>query len=279
MKLIAVCFAASFAAGLALAQDKPKNSDLENIGKRDINRGNLNTISLEKEIAMGRQLAAEYERQVKLAFDADVNEYVNRVGQNIVRNSDAALPVTFKIVESPDVNGMAFPGGYTYINTGTILAAENEAELAWVLAQQVAHVAARHGTETASKAELVNFANMPLIFTGGVGGFALRQAAGSLIPMQFLQMARIQVMEADYLGLQYLFKAGYDPAAATTFLTKIQLLEQANPSPTSRLFSAQPPAADRIAAVQKNIGLILPARSQNALTTPEFDRIKELLRR
>src|SRR6266436_2277948 len=167
-----------------------KNSDVDNIGNRNINKGRINFISLDKEIAMGRQLSAEIERQVKLMDDPTINEYVNRVGQNLVRNSDAKVPFTIKVVESDEINAFALPGGFFYVNTGLILAADDESELAGVMAHEIAHVAARHGTEQASKAELINFASIPLIFMGGVGGFALRQAAGFLIPMQFLQFSR-----------------------------------------------------------------------------------------
>src|SRR5215813_4868768 len=162
------------------AKSKKKNSDIENIGNRNINKGSINFISLDREIAMGRQLAAEIERQVKLNEDPTINEYVNRVGQNLVRNSDAKVPFTIKVVESDEINAFALPGGFFYVNTGLILAADDESELAGVMAHEIAHVAARHATEQLSKVELINFASIPLIFMGCVGGFALRQAAGFL---------------------------------------------------------------------------------------------------
>ena len=256
-----------------LAQDKPKNSDIENIGRRSINQGTVNFISVEKEIAIGRQLSAELERQMKLSSNTTVNEYVNRLGQYVARNSDAQIPMTFKVVESDDVDSQAFPGGFVYVTTGTILAVDNEAELASVLAQQVAHIAARHGMENASKAELVNFGNLPVVFQGGQAGFALR------VPAQFLETVRRQVFEADFLGLQYLYKAGYEPRAAITFLQKLEGLKAQNSRVSSRVFSMEPPAADRITTIQKNIDLILPPRAQNVLTTPEFDSIKVQLRK
>jgi predicted Zn-dependent protease len=270
-KLSVACLAALLAIP-AFAQDKPKNSDIENIGTRDINRGSINFYSIDKEIAMGRQLSAEYERTVKLYESADVNEFVNRLGQNIVLNSDARrLPVTFRVVDSSDLDAKGFPGGFVYVTTETIAALDNEAELAFVLAQQVAHIAARHGTEQASRGELVNFDRIPVVFTGGE-----RRTAGAQVPIQFLQEARAQVMEADFLGMQYLYKAGYDPDAATAFLQKIAALE---PGATARMFSSVPPAADRIEAMQKNILVILPARNQNVVTTPEFERIKTLVKK
>jgi predicted Zn-dependent protease len=256
-----------------------KNADVDNIGNRNINKGlgSINFISLEKEIAMGRQLSAEIERQVKLNDDPTINEYVNRVGQNIVRNSDAKVPFTIKVVESDEINAFALPGGFFYVNTGLILAADDESELAGVMAHEIAHVAARHGTEQASKGELINIASIPLIFMGGVGGFALRQAAGFLIPMQFLQFSRKDESEADYLGLQYLYKTGYDPGAAVSFFEKLQAKESAKPGTASKMFSTHPPTGDRIEMSKKNIEKILPDKEQYVVTTSEFNRVKALL--
>src|SRR5438477_9596918 len=259
------------------AKSKKKNSDVENIGNRNINKGSINFISLDKEIQMGRQLAAEIERQVKLIDDPTINEYVNRVGQNLVRNSDAKVPFTIKVVESDEINAFALPGGFFYVNSGLILAADDESELAGVMAHEIAHVAARHGTEQASKAELINFASIPLIFMGGVGGFALRQAAGFLIPMQFLQFSRSDEAEADYLGLQYVYKTGYDPGAAVSFFEKLQAKESAKPGSVSKMFSTHPPTGDRIEMSKKNIELILPDKDQYVVTTSEFNKVKTLL--
>jgi predicted Zn-dependent protease len=259
------------------SKSKKKNADVDNIGTRNINKGSINFFSLEKEIAMGRQLAAEIERQVKLLNDPAINEYVNRVGQNIVRNSDAKVPFTIKVVESDEINAFALPGGFFYVNSGLILAADDESELAAVMAHEIAHVAARHGTKQASKAELVNFASIPLIFMGGVGGFALRQAAGFLIPMQFLQFSRSDEAEADYLGLQYLYKTGYDPGAMVSFFEKLQAKESARPGSVSKMFSTHPPTGDRIETSKKNIEQVLPDKEQYVVTTSEFNRIKTQL--
>jgi len=258
-------------------KNKKKNSDLDNIGNRNINKGNLNFISLEKEVALGRQLAAEIERQVKLVEDPTITEYVNRVGQNLVRNSDAKVPFTIKVVESDEINAFALPGGFFYVNSGLILAADDESELAGVMAHEIAHVAARHGTEQATKGQLINFASIPLIFLGGVGGFALRQAAGFLIPMQFLQFSRGAETEADYLGLQYLYKTGYDPGAAVSFFEKLQARETAKPGTISKMFSTHPPTGDRIEKAKVNIEAVLPDKEEYVVTTSEFQHIKTLL--
>jgi predicted Zn-dependent protease len=265
------------------AQKKPnvKNGDVENIGNRDINKGigNINFMSLEKEIATGRQLAAEIERQVKLVDDATINEYVNRVGQNIVRNSDAKVPFTIKVVESDEINAFALPGGFFYVNTGLIMAADDEAELAGVMAHEIAHVTARHGAENATKGQIVNLATLPLIFLGGAAGFGIRQAAGFLIPMQFLNFSRKAEAEADYLGVQYLYKTGYDPGAAVTFFEKLQARESAKPGTISKMFSSHPPTGDRIEKTKENIELVLPDKEEYVVTTSEFGKIKTLLAR
>jgi predicted Zn-dependent protease len=254
-----------------------KNGDVDNIGNRNINKGSINFISLEKEIAMGRQMAAEIERQVKLVDDPTINEYVNRVGQNLVRNSDAKVPFTIKVVDSDEINAFALPGGFFYVNSGLILAADDESELAAVMAHEIAHVAARHGTENASKAQLVNIASIPLIFMGGVAGFGIRQAAGFLIPMQFLQFSRKAEAEADYLGVQYLYKTGYDPGAAVSFFEKLQAKESARPGSVSKMFSTHPPTGDRIESTKKNIEAVLPDREEYVVTTSEFNKIRTQL--
>jgi predicted Zn-dependent protease len=234
-------------------------------------------MSLEKEMALGRQLAAQVERQVKLLNDPVVNEYVNRVEQNIVRNSDARVPFTIKIVQSDEVNAFALPGGYLYVNTGLILAADQEAELAGVLAHETAHVAARHGAETAAKESAMNLASIPLIFLGGAAGAGARQAAGLAIPLSFLKFTRSQEAEADYLGAQYMYKAGYDPSAMLSFFEKLQAKEKAKPGTVSSLFSDHPPTASRIRAIKEEIQTILPARDQYAISSSEFDTVKARL--
>jgi len=271
--LAAVCLVTpSFAA-------KPqKNSNVDDIGNRNINKGNIfPTMSLEKEIALGRQLAEQVERQSKLVTDSVINEYVNRIEQNIVRNSDAKVPFSTRIIDSDEVNAFALPGGFLFVNSGLILAADNEAELAGVLAHETAHVAARHGAETASRETAFNLASIPLIFLGGGVGYGARQAAGLAIPLQFLKFSRNQEAEADYLGAQYMYKTGYDPSAMLSFFEKLQAKEKARPGTMNSLFTDHPPTPDRIAAVKKEIETILPPREQYVLTSSEFDTIKSRL--
>jgi predicted Zn-dependent protease len=261
-----------------VAAKSQKNSNVDDIGNRNINKGNiLPTMSLEKEIAIGRQLAEQVERQSKLVTDPVVNEYVNRIEQNIVRNSDAKVPFSTKIIDSDEVNAFALPGGFLFVNSGLILAADDEAELAGVLAHETAHVAARHGAETASKQTAINLASVPLIFLGGPVGYGARQAAGIAIPLQFLKFSRNQEAEADYLGAQYMYKTGYDPSAMLSFFEKLQAKEKARPGTMNSLFTDHPPTPDRIAAVKKEIETILPPRDQYVLSSSEFDTIKSRL--
>jgi predicted Zn-dependent protease len=255
---------------------KAKKKDPDEIGNRDVAKG-ANFYSLEKEIALGKQLAQEVERQAKIIDDPIVAEYVNRVGQNIVRNSDAKVPFTIKVVEDESVNAFALPGGFFFVNTGLILSADNEAELAGVMAHEIAHVAARHGTRQATKAELANYMSIPLIFMGGWAGYGIRQAAGFLVPMSLLKFSRAYESEADDLGLQYMYKTGYDPASFVDFFEKIQALEKKKHGAVAELFSSHPMTDDRIQAAQKNIQQNLESRPEYVVNTSEFNEVKNRL--
>src|SRR2546423_2405614 len=211
---------ALFAMLAPIAFGKDKKKDPDEIGNRDVGKG-INFYSLEKEIGLGKQLAQEVERQAKIIDDPIVAEYVNRVGQNLVRNSDAKVPFTIKVLDSEEVNAFALPGGFFFVNSGLMLKAESEAELAGVMAHEIAHVAARHGTKQATKGEIINLASIPLIFMGGWAGYAIRQGASVAIPLGFLHFSQSLEAEADYLGLQYLYKSGYDPNAFVDFFEKI----------------------------------------------------------
>jgi predicted Zn-dependent protease len=257
----------------AFAGDKDKKQDPDAIGDRDVGKG-VNFYSLEKEIALGKQLAQEVERQGKIIDDPIIAEYVNRVGQNLVRNSDAKVPFTIKVLDSEEVNAFALPGGFFFVNSGLILKADTEAELAGVMAHEIAHVAARHGTKQATRGELANIASIPLIFMGGWTGYAIRQGMGLAIPMGFLQFSRGMEREADYLGLQYMYKAGYDPTAFVDFFEKIESLEKRKPGSISKVFSTHPMTDDRIKAAQGEIQTILAPKSEYVVNTSEFNDVK-----
>ena len=253
-------------------------ADVNAIGNRSVGHG-LNFYSLEHEIALGKQLSAEVERQAKFINDPVVTEYVNRVGQNLVRNSDAQVPFTIKVIDSDVVNAFALPGGFFYVNSGLILHADEESELAGVMAHEIAHVCARHGTKQATKGEITQLAMIPaMIFIPYTwAGYAIYQGMQFAIPMAFLQFTRTDEREADYLGLQYMYKAGYDPNAFVSFFEKVAADEKKQPGTVPKIFSTHPPTPDRIEASQKEIATILPQREEYIVTTSEFDTVKHRL--
>ena len=261
------------------AKVKPgSEADVNAIGNRSVGHG-LNFYSLEHEIALGKQLSAEVERQAKFINDPVVTEYVNRVGQNLVRNSDAQVPFTIKVIDSDVVNAFALPGGFFYVNSGLILHADEESELAGVMAHEIAHVCARHGTKQATKGEITQLAMIPaMIFIPYTwAGYAIYQGMQFAIPMAFLQFTRTDEREADYLGLQYMYKAGYDPNAFVSFFEKVAADEKKQPGTVPKIFSTHPPTPDRIEASQKEIATILPQREEYIVTTSEFDTVKHRL--
>jgi predicted Zn-dependent protease len=258
----------------AIAKDKKK--DPEEIGNRDVGKG-VNFYSIEKEIALGKQLAQEVERQAKIVDDPVIAEYVNRVGQNLVRNSDAKVPFTIKVLDAEEINAFALPGGFFFVNTGVLLNADTEAELAGVMAHEIAHVAARHGTRQATRGQIINYASIPLIFMGGWTGYAIRQGAGLAIPLGFLTFSRGFESEADYLGLQYMYKAGYDPGAFVDFFEKILAKEKKKPGTMAKIFSSHPMTTERIKESQKNIQEVLKAKPEYVVTTSEFNDVKNRL--
>jgi len=255
----------------ALAGTKEKDPD--QIGNRDVGKG-VNFYSIEKEIALGKQMAQEVERQAKIVDDPIIAEYVNRVGQNLVRNSDAKVPFTIKVVDSEEINAFALPGGFFFVNTGVLLNADNEAEMAGVMAHEIAHVAARHGTRQATRGDIVNYGSIPLIFLGGWTGYAIRQGMGLAIPMGFLKFNRGFESEADMLGLEYMYKAGYDPQCFVDFFEKIESLEKRKPGTMSKIFSDHPPTGDRIEKSQEVIQRYLKAKPEYVVSTSEFNDVK-----
>ena len=252
--------------------------DVDAIGNRKIGgRGLGNWYSLETDIKMGRQYAQMVDSSSKLISDPVVTEYVNRLGQNIVRNSDAQVPFTFKIIDSDVVNAFSLPGGFVYINSGTILAADEEAELAGVMAHEIAHVCARHATRQMTRSQYAGLATIPLIFVGGGIGYAVYEASGLGLPVAFMSFQRGFEAEADYLGLQYDYKTGYDPQAFISFFEKVEAQEKKKPGFMDKTFASHPQTPDRIEASEKEIASILPARPEYTVTTSEFDDVKARL--
>jgi len=252
--------------------------DVDAIGNRKIGgRGLGDWYSLETEIKVGKQYSMQVDNSVKMVTDPVVNEYVNRIGQNLVRNSDAQVPFTIKVIDSDEVNAFALPGGFFYVNSGLILAADEEAELAGVMAHEIAHVCARHAMRQMTRANWANIGTIPLIFVGGGIGYAVYEAAGLGLPLTFMKFQRNFEAEADYLGLQYMYKTGYDPQAFISFFEKIQAKEKKKPGTLSKAFASHPQTPDRIEKSQQEIATILPAKAQYVVSTSEFDDVKSRL--
>ena len=274
-------------SGPAIAQpaepDKVKHdggeNDVDAIGNRNVgcNRGMGNWYSVEGQIKMGKSYAMQIESQAKMVTDPVVTEYVNRIGQNIVRNSDAQVPFTIKVIDSDMVNAMALPGGFFFVNSGLIMAADNEAELAGVMAHETAHVAACHVAREMSRSNIAQLATIPLIFIGGAVGYGAYEASGLAVPLAFMKFSRNFEAQADYLGLQYMYKAGYDPQAFVAFFEKVEALEKKKPGTLAKAFESHPQTPDRIEKSQQEIATILPARAQYMVSTSEFDDVKARL--
>jgi predicted Zn-dependent protease len=259
----------------AKKKKNPKD-DPDAIGERDVGKG-LNWYSIEREIAMGKGLAQEVERQSRLVDDPIITEYVNRVGQNLVRNSDCQVPVTIKVIDTEEPNAMALPGGFFFVNTGLITLAENESEIAGVMGHEIAHIAARHGTRQATRGQLINIGTIPLIFLGGWTGYGIRQAASLALPVTFLKFSRGFEAEADKLGLEYMYKAGYDPNGFVDFFERLEAMNKRKPGTIASWFSSHPPTGDRIVTVQKNIQELLKAKPEYVVTTSEFNDVRDRL--
>ncbi len=275
-------------APAATAEPQPKAAktyhdgslrDIDAIGNRKVgcDRGLGNWYSLEKQIEMGRGYAQQVESTTKLITDPEVTEYINRIGQNLVRNSDAQVPFTIKVVDTDDINAFALPGGFFYVDSGLILAADNEAELAGVMAHEIAHVAACHLARENTRGQLMQLASIPLIFVGGGIGYAAQSLASMAIPMGFLKFARSFESEADFLGVEYLYRAGYDPQALTSFFEKIKAMEKHKPGTLAKTFETHPQTPDRIAKTQQEINTLLPPEPMYKLDTSEFQDIKTRL--
>jgi len=249
--------------------------DITKIGERGVEKG-INFYSLQAEQALGRELAQEIEANCKLLEDPVVNEYINRLGQRLVMHSDAKIPFTIKVLDSEEVNAFALPGGYFYVNTGLILAAETEAELAGVMAHEIAHVAARHGTRGATRSQIWNLASMSLVFVGGPVGMALREVSNIAMPMTFMKFSRGFEREADLLGIEYEYAAGYDPESFIDFFERIAV-QRKKPNFLARAFASHPMNDDRIHRAQKEISTMLPEQDQYVVNTSEFDEVKARL--
>jgi beta-barrel assembly-enhancing protease len=254
-------------------------NDVAAIGHRNVGcaKGMGNWYSLDKQVAWGKQISRQVESQTKLINDPVISEYVNRVGQNIVRNSDSQVTFTIKVIDSDDVNAFALPGGFFYVDSGLILAADSEAELAGVMAHEIGHVAACHAARQYTRANWGQIMAVPLVFVGGPARYGVYEGAGLAVPITFLQFSREFEAQADYLGVQYLYKAGYDPQAFISFFEKLQAQEKKKPGTISKAFATHPQTPDRIERSQEEITKILPPKSEYKITTSEFEAVKARL--
>jgi predicted Zn-dependent protease len=254
--------------------------DVNAVGNRDIGgRGMSNWYSNDTEIKMGRMYAMEIEKSTRFITDPVVTEYVNRIGQNIVRNSDCKVPFTIKVIDSDEINAFALPGGFFFVNSGLIVNADEEAELAAVMAHETAHVCAHHAVRQMTRMSYAQFGALPLIMIGGWTGYGVYEAAALSVPVTFMKFSREFEAQADYLGVQYMYRAGYDPQAFITFFEKIQALEKRKPGAVAKAFSEHPQTPDRILRTQDEIAHILPPRDQYMVNTSEFDDVKARLER
>lgn len=279
--LLRLSFAAALSAalipGMHAADQKNKKDDPNAIGDRDVGKC-LNFYSVDKEMAWGKQLADEVARESKIDDDPILTEYVNRVGQNLARNSDAKVPFTFRVIDGQEMNAFALPGGYVFVYTGLLQLASEEDEFAGALAHEIAHVAARHMTCRATQQRIAGIAGIvPGILLGGLAGVAAREAVGVAGPMTFLSFTRKDEAEADYLGVQYMYAAGYDPMGAVSILEKLESLQKTQPGVVARVLATHPMDADRIDKAEKEIQSILPAREEYVVTTSEYRDVRERL--
>ncbi|MFZ0914601.1 MAG: M48 family metallopeptidase [Candidatus Korobacteraceae bacterium] len=262
-------------------KNAPTPSTMKNIdaiGNRNVgcNKGMGNWYSLDKQVAMGRAYSQQVEHGAKMVQDPVVTEYINRLGQNLVRNSDAKVPFTIKVIDTDELNAFALPGGFFYVNSGLILAADNEAELAGVMAHEIGHVAACHVAREQTRSNIANLATIPLIFVpGGWAVYEGTQAALSIgVPLTFMKFSRNFESEADFLGMEYMYKAGYDPQSFISFFEKVEALEKKKPGTLAKAFASHPMTPDRVAAAQQEMKTVLPARPEYIVDTSEFEDVK-----
>ncbi len=277
----------SWAADTKQGEDKEEKptvpvstlNNIDAIGDRNVGcgRGIGNWISLDKQTAMGREYANQVDQSARLIKDPIITEFVNRMAQNLVRNSDSKVPFTVKVIDDESANAFALPGGFFYVNSGAILAADSESELAGVMAHEIAHVAACHAARQMTRANLASFASLPLIFVGGWAGYGAQSVASLALPVTFMKFSRGFEGEADYLGTEYLYKAGYDPTGLVTFFEKLEALEKKKPGFMSKTFASHPQTPERVERTQQEIATILPPRPQYIVDTSDFQQVKARL--
>ena len=268
-----ISLATVLALGMIPLAAQAQKDDPDAIGTRKVAHKSI--ISEQKEIAYGKEMSQQVDHQSKLVTDPVLNEYVNRVGQNLARNSDLKVPLTIKVIDDPTINAFALPGGFLYVNSGVIKSADEESQLAGVLAHEMSHVAARHWASQMTKQTVLQFAMIPLMFTPmSIGAYYGLSAAMQGLPILFLKFSQKDEAEADYLGLQYMYKAGYDPESYVTFFGKVTEEERHMPGSVPEIFMDHPPTPDRIISCEQEIKKILPQKPQYLVSTSEFNDMK-----
>ncbi|HJY85754.1 MAG TPA: M48 family metallopeptidase [Candidatus Acidoferrales bacterium] len=274
-----IAFMLLFSPNALTAKNKKKrNADIEGIGERDINKGSWNLYSPEREMELGERLARDVERSSRLLYDPVVTAYIRQLADRMARHSDLRMPLQVRVIDSDEINAFALPGGHFFINTGLILETQNEAELASVIAHEIAHVAARHATKQITRAQLWNWVSFPLIFVGGPVGLGLQQGLMLAVPLTFLKFSRNFEREADLLGQQYHYAAGYDPAAFLDFFERMKQKERKQHGGIAKAFSTHPMTKERIVAAEHTIEADLPPRDEYVVTTSRHDEIRAHLR-
>jgi len=270
---------------------KLEKYDVNRIGRRGIGHG-FNLYSIKRERELGQNLAASFEQFSKIVNDPVLNDYVNRIAQKIVRNSDAEVPFTVRLIDSSEIpRAYGLPGGFLYVDSALIFAAESEAELAGVMAHEIAHVAARHATRALTRRRIYSFGGSLSLLAGPVG-IVLNDAGGVAGPLSVKKFSRESEYEADLLGIEYAYSAGYDPEALLSALEKLHAMEASRSATfakvpgyhfashlpfhdkVSRGLSNYPLTEDRIQRLQTEISTFLPGRNDYILDTNEFQEIK-----
>ena len=268
--------------------------DMERIGQRGIGKG-FNLFSVQKERELGEGLAAAFDRTSKIISDPEVNDYVNRIAQKMVRYSDADIPFTVRIVDLGDTpRAYGLPGGFLYVDSALILASDGEAELAAMMAHEIAHVAARHATRALTRKRMCGI-GQSLALLAGPAGMGAANVGGFAGPLSLKKFSRDAEYEADLLAMQYTYAAGYDPQALLDALEKLHALDVKRASPLNKIpgfhfasllpfhnavaksMSDYPLMEERIGRLQAEIPLFLPTRRDYVLDTDEFQDVKARL--
>jgi predicted Zn-dependent protease len=252
-------------------------TEINRIGNRDLTKGSLDLYSWQREFQIGKEMAERVEELTTPLNDPATQEYVQALADRIVRNSDAKIPVQVKIIYSNQVDAFALPGGFLFVNSGLILQTHSEAELAGVIAHEVAHIADRDATRQMTQAEVLQWLSLPLLYVGGPAGFAIRGSFAVAGPLGARVFSRRAEERADFLGLQYMYKSGYDPEGYVDFFERVKNLEKDPKSMIARAFASHPLTKDRVVAAQREIARDLPSRPEYVVTTSAYQHVKDRL--